>query len=51
MVYELKKGNKAPYRGFLLGVNEYQRYIKMKELMPEMIQAFEDMRKQKGEGV
>ena len=34
MVKEVKKGNKVPYKGFLLNVGEYQEYKKMLEIFP-----------------
>lgn len=39
---QIKKGNKAPYNGYLLGVKEYEAYKAMKEIIPlaqEVIQS------------
>lgn len=44
---ELQKGNKAPYRGFLLNMGEYEKYCQMKALMPEMIEVLESINKNK----
>lgn len=45
---ELKKGNKAPYRGFLLNIGEYEKYCAMQKLMPEMVETLEKITKNNG---
>ena len=44
MVTELKKGNKAPYKGYLLGVHEYQDYQKLKEVVPVFRKQLQDFK-------
>ena len=44
MIKELKKGNKAPYKGYLLGVNEYQDYQRLKELAPLFIKQVQEIK-------
>ena len=48
MVKELQKGNKVPYRGYLLNISEYEKYKKMQELLPEMIRTFEMIKQGRG---
>ena len=43
-IKELKKGNKAPYKGYLLGVNEYQDYQRLKELAPLFIKQVQEIK-------
>lgn len=38
---ELNRGVKAPYHGFLLNMTEAQKYQKMQEIFPELINYFE----------
>lgn len=37
MITEIKKGNKATYNGYLLGKREYDDYMMLKELIPDMV--------------
>ncbi len=43
MGQEVKKGNKVPYHGLLLTMTEWKKYKAMQELVPEMIQYFEEV--------
>ena len=42
MITEIKKGNKAPYKGYLLGKNEYRDYQKLKKLVPEFMKQLKE---------
>ena len=44
MIKELKKGNKAPYKGYLLGIHEYQDYQKLKELVPKFMKELQEIK-------
>ena len=44
MVTELKKGNKAQYHGFLLGVHEYEDYLKLKSMVPKFLQQLKELK-------
>ena len=44
MIKEIKKGNKAPYKGYLLGKKEYIEYQKLKEIVPKTIETIKELR-------
>ena len=44
MIREIKKGNKAPYKGYLIGMKEYQEYQKLKEIIPQTIETIKELR-------
>ncbi len=43
MITEIKKGNKAPYKGYLLGQNEYNDYQKLKKMVPEFMKKLKEL--------
>ena len=45
MIKQLNKGNKAPYKGFLLGVKEYQDYLELKDMMPSILKSLESLKR------
>lgn len=44
MVKEIKKGNKASYNGYLLGVHEYEDYMRLKELAPIFMKNLKELK-------
>ena len=44
MVIEMKKGNKAQYHGFLLGVREYEDYMRLKQMVPKFLQQLQELK-------
>lgn len=36
MIKEIKKGNKASYNGYLIGIHEYEEYQILKEMIPQV---------------
>lgn len=44
MVTEMKKGNKAQYHGFLLGVHEYEDYMRLKQMVPKFLQQLKELK-------
>ena len=44
MIKEIKKGNKASYNGYLLGIQEYEDYMRLKELAPQFIKQLKDIK-------
>lgn len=44
MIKEIKKGNKASYNGYLLGIHEYEDYMKLKELAPLFMKQLQDIK-------
>lgn len=44
MVKEMQKGNKSPYHGYLLGVHEYEDYLRLKELAPLFMKQLKDIK-------
>jgi len=44
MVIEMKKGNKAQYHGFLLGVREYEDYMRLKQMVPKFLQQVKELK-------
>ena len=44
MIKEIKKGNKASYNGYLLGMHEYEEYQRLKKLVPEMFKEFQQIK-------
>lgn len=46
MIKELKKGNKAPYKGYLLGVKEYQNYQLLQTYIPLFQQQLKEFKEE-----
>lgn len=44
MIKQIKKGNKASYNGYLLGVHEYEEFEHLKKMMPKMIELLKTLR-------
>ena len=44
MVTEMKKGHKAQYHGFLLGVHEYEDYMRLKQMVPKFLQQLKELK-------
>lgn len=44
MIKEIKKGNKASYNGYLLGIHEYEDYMKLKKLVPKFLETLQEIK-------
>lgn len=44
MIKEIKKGNKAAYNGYLLGIHEYEDYQRLKKLVPKFMQTMQELK-------
>ena len=45
MIKPIKKGGTASYKGYLLGLKEYNEYQELKQLVPKFIQAVQELKK------
>lgn len=46
MVKEVKKGNKVPYHGYLLGISEYEKYQLFDKIAPHFLEYLQEETKQ-----
>ena len=44
MIKQLNKGCKAPYKGFLLGADEYEDYMELKDMIPLLVKELKGRR-------
>lgn len=44
MIKQIKKGKKASYNGYLLGIQEYEDYQRLKKLVPECMKQLQEIR-------
>lgn len=44
MIKPIKKGGTASYKGYLLGLKEYNEYKELKKLVPQLIKGLEELK-------
>lgn len=43
MIKEINKGCKASYKGYLLGKKEYEEYMELKDIAPQLLKCIETL--------